>query len=222
MASPSECWSATSTKRRRLTPAAGAALVVVAALLGAGQPQPLAQCVQQRRARVHDHPMRRPIHVYGNLYIHRVWSSLSSPHVHLGTASGASAVLLTQAWYPSVVAAVRATLRRLAGTRVSLTGIPDTSSAPAHKTVTMSWSPPRRSGVPCRQVVGSRSEEAVERSSPTDAPPGCLRDRPLPGALLPIVGQLQCFRQCIRHPSHSSLLSDCSSSHPSKTAGLNV
>ena len=57
---------------------AGAALPMVAALLGAGDSEPLAQRVQQRRAGIDGQPMRCPVHLQGNLKVHRVSLSFDS------------------------------------------------------------------------------------------------------------------------------------------------
>jgi len=50
---------------------AGAALPVVAALLGAGEAEPLAQRIQQRRARIDNQRVCCPVHLQGDLKVHR-------------------------------------------------------------------------------------------------------------------------------------------------------
>ncbi len=50
---------------------AGPALPVVAALLGAGEAEPLAQCIQQRRACIDNKRMYCPVHPQGDLKVHR-------------------------------------------------------------------------------------------------------------------------------------------------------
>ena len=49
---------------------AGAALAVVTALLGAGDPKPLAQRVQQRRPGVDGEPVVRTVHPERDLHVH--------------------------------------------------------------------------------------------------------------------------------------------------------
>src|SRR5258708_1695959 len=51
---------------------AGAALPVVAALLGAGESEPLAQRIQQRGAGINGKPVYRPVHPQRDLKIHNV------------------------------------------------------------------------------------------------------------------------------------------------------
>ncbi len=51
---------------------AGAALPVVAALLGAGESEPLAQRIQERRAGIDGKPVRCPVHSEGDLKVHSV------------------------------------------------------------------------------------------------------------------------------------------------------
>src|SRR6266567_12139 len=50
---------------------AGSALSVVAALLGAGEPEPLAQRIQQRRPRINNKRMCCSIHPQGDFKVHR-------------------------------------------------------------------------------------------------------------------------------------------------------
>ncbi len=50
---------------------AGSALPVVAALLGAGEAEPLAQRIQQRRPRIDNKRMCCPVHPQGDLKVHR-------------------------------------------------------------------------------------------------------------------------------------------------------
>ena len=49
---------------------AGSALPVVAALLGAGEPEPLAQRIQQRRARINGQLVGRSVHPQGDFKVH--------------------------------------------------------------------------------------------------------------------------------------------------------
>jgi hypothetical protein len=54
---------------------AGAALPVVAALLGAGESEPLAQRIQQRGGRINGQPVGRPVHPQRDLKVHCVYIS---------------------------------------------------------------------------------------------------------------------------------------------------
>ena len=49
---------------------AGAALPVVAALLGSGDPEALAQRIQQRRPRINGQPVGRSVHPQGDFKVH--------------------------------------------------------------------------------------------------------------------------------------------------------
>ena len=51
---------------------AGSALPVVAAFLGAGESEPLAQRIQQRRAGIDRQLVCRSVHSQGNFKVHRV------------------------------------------------------------------------------------------------------------------------------------------------------
>jgi hypothetical protein len=55
---------------------AGSALPVVAALLGAGEPEPLAQRIQQCRARIDHERMFCPVHPQGDFKVHKNVSPL--------------------------------------------------------------------------------------------------------------------------------------------------
>jgi hypothetical protein len=51
---------------------------MIAALLGAGKPEPFAQRVQERRAGIDGQPVGRPVHLQGNLKVHRLSLSFDS------------------------------------------------------------------------------------------------------------------------------------------------